>query len=460
MMKRQVSKPRAGWLIGLLGIVLMAMGTRAADRPNIIFVYTDDFGWGDMGCTGGDFVPTPHLDRMAAEGVRFTQFYVPSPICSPSRVGVTTGMCPGRWRITSYLQTRKGNAECEQVDFLDPNAPSLARVLRSSGYATAHFGKWHMGGGRDVTNAPSIHDYGFDEYASTWESPDPDPDITAGNWIWSDEDKVKRWDRTAFFVDKALDFLERHRARPCYVNIWPDDTHTPFVPSPALSEKYGGSNRRDSEPNFKGVLDEYDKQMGRLLDGLRELGLATNTLVLFTGDNGPMPTYNHQRTGGLRGSKLSLYEGGNRLPLIVWWPERAPAGVVNQTTVMSGLDFFPSLCAIAGVDVPGPMAAQLDGQDLSQAFTGGAPMRTRPIFWEYGRNDTSFHYPGVARDRSPNVAVREGDWKLLVNADGSGTELYDLAADPNETANVAEGHAAIVKRLTRLAMDWRRSLPQ
>jgi arylsulfatase A-like enzyme len=347
-------------------------------------------------------------------------------------------MFPGRWCITSYLQTRKGNAECEQADFLDAKAPSLARILKSSGYATGHFGKWHMGGGRDVTNAPSIHEYGFDEYISTWESPDPCPDITATDWIWSDKDNVKRWDRTAFFVDKALDFLSRHKGQPCYVNIWPDDTHTPFVPSPEMSEKYGGSKRRESEPNFKGVLDEYDKQMGRLLDGLKKLGLATNTLVVFSGDNGPLPTYNHRRTGGLRGSKLSLYEGGNRLPLIVWWPGKAPAGKLNESTVMSGVDFLPSLCKIAGAKIPAAVAEELDGQDLSSAFTGGTPMRSKPIFWEYGRNETSFAYPQVKRDRSPNVAVRDGDWKLLVNADGSDAQLYDLASDPKEKSNVAE----------------------
>lgn len=441
-------------------LLLVAGLLQAAERPNIIFVYTDDFGWGDMQCTGGDFVPTPNMDRMAAEGIRFTQFYVPSPICSASRTGVTTGMFPGRWRITSYLQTRKGNAKCEQADFLDSKAPSLARILQANGYATGHFGKWHMGGGRDVTNAPSIHEYGFDEYISTWESPDPCPDITATDWIWSDKDNVKRWDRTQFFVDKALDFLSRHKGQPCYVNIWPDDTHTPFVPSPAMSEKFGGSKRYQSEPNFKGVLAEYDKQMGRLMEGLKRLGLTTNTLVVFSGDNGPLPTYNHRRTGGLRGSKLSLYEGGNRLPLIVWWPGKAPAGELNEQTVISGVDLLPSLCQIAGAKIPAEVAGELDGQDLSSAFSGGTPMRSKPIFWEYGRNEKSFAYPKVEGDRSPNVAVRDGDWKLLVNADGSDVELFDLAKDPKEKMNVASKNPDVVKRLTALALDWRKSLPK
>jgi len=445
-----------------LAVVLTPAFAVAADqaaRPNIIFVLTDDFGYGDLGSYGGRFVPTPNLDRMAREGIRFTQFYVASPICSPSRTGAMTGMFPARWRITSYLQTRQGNAKCEQADFLDPQAPSLARLLQSAGYATAHIGKWHLGGGRDVTNAPSILRYGFDECVSTWESPNPHPAITATNWIWSPYDPVKRWDRTAFFVDQTLDFLRRHPNQPCYVNLWPDDTHTPFVPSAAMKQKHTAGNNTTGELNFKGVLEEYDRQMGRLLEGLRQLGRATNTLVLFTGDNGPLPTYEHRRTAGLRGSKLSLYEGGLREPLLVWWPGNAPADRVNERTVLATVDLLPSLCKVAGASLPGELTAKLDGEDLSPAFTGGSPTRRKPLLWEYGRNTHSFAYPKVPGDRSPNVAVREGQWKLLINADGTGAELYDLAADPNESRNLVTLQSAVAGRLREAALAWRRSLP-
>ena len=142
-------------------------------RPNIIFVLTDDMGYGDPGCYGGKFAPTPNVDRLAQDWVRFVQYYCPSPICSPSRVGATTGMFPARWSITSYLHERSLNRACEQADFLDPKAPSLARTLKADGYATGHFGKWHMGGGRDVKDAPPFEAYGFDEHAGTWESPEP-----------------------------------------------------------------------------------------------------------------------------------------------------------------------------------------------------------------------------------------------------------------------------------------------
>lgn len=444
------------WLVLFLGALGHAL---AASRPHIVFVFTDDFGWGDIGVYGGALVPTPNMDRMAREGMRFEQFYVASPICSPSRTGFMTGMFPSRWRITSFLQSRKGNAACEQDDFLDTKAPSVARILKSSGYATGHFGKWHMGGGRDVTNAPSIREYGFDEWASTYESPDPHPDLTATNWIWSEHDKVKRWDRTGFFVDKTLDFLKRHPDQPCFINLWPDDTHDPFVPGPELAAKYGAGKNYQAEPNFKAVLEEYDRQMGRLLDGLKELGIAANTLVVFTGDNGPLPTYQQRRTGGLRGSKLSLYEGGIRQPLLVWSPGRVPAGALNTRTVLNSVDLLPTFCHLAGARVPDDIAARLDGEDLGGAFTGAQPLRTKPLFWEYGRNDTSFRYAPAPANRSPRVALREADWKLLINADGTGAELYDTAKDRNETINLAEKEPEITKRMSEAALKWRKSLP-
>ena len=425
-----------------------------ASRPNILFILTDDMGYGDIGCFGGHFAPTPNLDRLAREGIRFTQYYSASPICSPSRVGLTTGMFPARWNITSFLQTRVGNRACEQADFLDPRAPSLARTLKAMGYATGHFGKWHMGGGRDVTNAPLFAAYGFDEHAGTYESPEPDPDITATNWIWSPQDKVKRWDRTAFFVDKTLDFLRRHKGQPCYVNLWPDDVHTPWVPSQERLGLY--PNGPEQERKFRAVLDEYDHQMGRLFKGLAELGSEDRTLVIFASDNGPLPSFRGSRSGGLRGSKLSLYEGGVRLPFIVRWPGHVPAGRVDDQTVLAATDLFPSLCAIAGVPPPG---IAFDGQNMSAALTGTPMPRTRPLFWEYGRNAKSFAYPRGA-DCSPNVAMREGDWKLLINADGSDLQLYDLKTDSKETTNVAEQHAEVAARLKEKALVWRKSLPK
>lgn len=428
---------------------------QTALRPNIILILTDDMGFGDIGCYGGKFAPTPNIDRLAREGIRFTQYYSASPICSPSRTGILTGMYPARWRITSYLQTRKGNAACGQADFLDPKAPTIARTLKAAGYATGHFGKWHLGGGRDVTNAPPFRAYGFDEYASTYESPEPHPDITATNWIWSDQDKVKRWDRTAFFVDQTLAFLKRRQGQPCFVNLWPDDVHTPWVPGGERLSEY--PNGPEQERKFRAVLDEYDRALGKLLAGLNALGLEESTLVIFTSDNGALPTFNGLRTAPFRGSKLSLYEGGIRMPFIVRWPGHIPAGRVDERNVLGAVDLFPSLCAIARAPRPGDV--DFDGEDLSVVLLGRKNrIRRTPLFWEYGRNQQSFVYP-PAPDRSPPVALRDGRWKLLVHADGSQAELYDLKSDSAEQNNLAGKETAVARRLTRAAINWRNALP-
>jgi len=442
----------------LSALMLAASGCAPkTPQPNIIFILTDDMGYSDVGCYGGKFVPTPSIDRMAEEGIRFTQYYSASPISSPSRTGLLTGQHPAFWNITSFLQTRSGNRDAEMADFLDPDAPSLPRTLQSAGYKTAHFGKWHMGGGRDVENAPSITRYGYDEYVSTWESPDPDPLLTATDWIWSAEDSIKRWDRTAYFVDKTLDFLKKNNGTPCFINLWPDDVHTPWVGN--FEELMVFPQGQNSEKNFKTVLVEYDRQMGRLLDGLQEMGIAENTIVIFASDNGPAPSFRGSRAGIYRGCKASLYEGGTRLPFIVWsGGNLVPKGKVDDTSVVSALDMFQSLCRISGAVLPKDF--RTDGEDMSKVLLGKPQKRTKPIYWEYRRNDTRAFPKPSDNDVSPNVAVREGDWKLLINADGSDAALYNLNDDPSEKNPLNDKFPDKIKELSEKAMVWRQSLPK
>jgi arylsulfatase A-like enzyme len=430
---------RAALLLGILAGCAAPVRERPVVPRGILLILADDLGYSDLGCFGGTIAETPRLDRLAAEGVRFSQFYVASPICSPSRVALTTGMFPARWRINSYLHDRKGNAHDEQADWLDPKAPSLARTLREAGYATGHFGKWHLGGGRDVNDAPLPKEYGFDEsFVSSLPLEGMGPAL---------DPKTPRWKSTGVFVDRTLDFIRRHKDRPFYVNLWTADVHDPHVPEMRV---------KDGLENFRAVLAEFDRQMGRLLDGLRELGVDESTLVLFTGDNGPNPPFHPSRTGGLRGQKWSLYEGGLREPFLARWKGTVPAGRVDETTVLAAVDLFPSLVALAGVRPPD--GAAFDGEDLSGALLGRRVNRTRPLFWEYGRKP-GYLYPKAEIDRSPNVAVRDGRWKLLVNADGSGAELYDLTADPRETRNLAGDAPEAARSLRSDALAWRATLP-
>lgn len=425
--------------------------------PNIIYILTDDMGYGDIGTYGGKFIPTPNIDRMAEEGLKFTQFYSASPISSPSRCGLITGKNPGKYHINSYLQTRKGNREAEMNDFLVADAPSLPRAMKEGGYKTAHIGKWHLGGGRDVYNAPPFSEYGYDEYCSTYESPQPDPLLTATNWIWSPQDSIKRWERTAYFVDKTLDFLKRNRGSACFVNLWPDDMHTPWVGN--MEEQMIFPEGEISEKQFRTVLMEYDRQIGRLLTEIEKLNLDNNTIVIFTSDNGPAPSFRGSRAGNMRGCKASLFEGGMHMPFIIWDTKgKVPKGVVDQTSVVSALDMFESLCKIAGVSLP--EGYKSDGMDMSAALLGNPQERTIPLFWEYRRNDSKAFPQPFDKDRSPNVAVREGDWKLLVNDDGSDVMLYNLKDNLRENMEVSEKYPDVTARLKDMALNWRQSLPK
>jgi arylsulfatase A-like enzyme len=465
-------------LLAAVASLFLAVGpAHAADappspdrRPNVLVILADDLGWGDLSCYGNRTVSTPQLDRLAGEGLRFTQYYAAAPICSASRCGILTGQDPGRWRITGYLQTRAGNRECGQADFLDPRAPTLPRTFRAAGYATAHLGKWHLGGGRDVVDAPRFAAYGYDLGLGTYESPEPAAPLGRETMPWEkrlEPGQVPRHERTRWMVDQVLAFLDAHRDRPCFVNLWLDDVHTPFRPSADQRAAVSSDAADPVRAAFGAVLAETDRQLGRLLAGLRERGIEGQTLVLFAGDNGPEPSFDHARTGGLRGMKWSLYEGGIRVPLIARWPGVLPAGRVDETSVIGAVDLFPTLCALCGIDPP--PGASLDGQDRSAVLRGTPSIRGEPLFWQYGRKPGSesgeargllgFPYPKEPGARSPNLAVREGPWKLLVNDDGNGAELYNLVDDPHEAHDRAADDPERARRLAARVLGWRRTLP-
>lgn len=437
------------FIAGACSLVAGSAMAATQDKPNIVIIYTDDMGIGDLSCYNGGWVMTPNIDKLASRGLKFNHYYTASPVSSPSRVALTTGIYPTEWGINTYLQTRKGNADCEQFDYLDSSAPTMAKSMKEVGYSTAHIGKWHMGGGRDVKDAPQITKYGFDEYVTTYEGPDPDPLITATDWIWSEKDSIKRWDRTSYFVDKTLEFLSRHKDSPCFVNLWPDDMHDPWIPE---AKYYGDKKSWVSKGNFVAVLTEYDKQIGRLLDGLEELGITENTLIIFTSDNGALPTFDQIRTNGLRGSKISLYEGGLNMPFIISWPAKIKPGEIEDESVVNSVDLYPSLCAIVGAKQPSGF--EYRGEDMSKALLGQeTQVRKNDMMWDFGRN-RFFNKPSQKYQQSPHLAIRQGDWKLLVNSDRTCLELYNVKKDPNETTNVTSKHPDLSTELSEKVINW------
>jgi arylsulfatase A-like enzyme len=442
-------------------------GVAAAAQPgiNVVQILIDDMGYADLGCYGGA-VPTPNIDRIAAEGIRFTQGYVASPICSPSRVGITTGQCPSRHRVYSYFDTRARHRQLGMPDYLDPKAPSVARTFQQAGYATGHFGKWHMGGGRDVGDAPLPTEYGFDESLTSFEGLG-DRVLPPGRLSEMNE-KLGRGrithapqaELTEIYVDRTLDFIRRaeEAKKPFYIHLWLNDVHDPFAPKTGLMQKYQRYSSNKYVQQYYATIDEMDRQIGRLMGAL-----GNNTLVVLLSDNGPTawPRYYKEQleppgsTAGLRGRKWSLYEGGVRVPFIARLPGRIPARRVDKDTVVSSLDLFPTCCRMAGVAAP---RVAFDGEDMSQAFAGKPRKRRTDLFWDYGR-DATYLRPGVPRDASPNLAIRSGNWKLLMNADGSSVELYDLKQSPNEDRNIAAEQPDIAKKLQARLLAWRKSLP-
>ena len=460
--------------IAAIGLIVAAGSGFGAEqqpaKPNIVFIFIDDMGYGDLSCTGNKHVRTAGIDRLAAEGIRFTQFYVNSPICSPSRVAVTTGQYPARHLIHSYLASRGRNRARGMRDFLDPAVPCVARTFRQAGYATAHFGKWHMGGGRDVHDAPLPQAYGFDESLVSFEGLG-DRILPPGGLSRQSEklrqgkiSHVPKHKQTEIYVDRSIDFIQRNQQRPFYLHLWLNDVHDAHVPRDDLLKKYERFKANPYVQKFYAVLDEMDRQIGRLIDAIDSRGLAERTLIVLTSDNGPTawPHYYKQgheppgSTAGFRGRKWSLYEGGIRMPFFARWKGRIPAGKVDDQTVMAAIDLFPTFCGLAKVKPP---RADFDGQDMSTALLGKPQRRTKPIFWEYGR-DESYLRPGRENDRSPNLAIRDGRWKLLINAEGTRLELYDFDEDTSEQTNVAADHPETAKRLSQQLLIWRRSLPK
>ena len=447
---------------GALGLGALPRWTEGALKrgPNIVFIFIDDMGYADPSCFGNPKVQTPQIDRLAVEGTRLTNFYVNSPICSPSRVAVMTGQYPVRWKIHSYLNSRQANRRRQMADWLDPKAPTTARLLKGAGYATAHFGKWHVGGGRDVGDAPLPAAYGFDESLVSFEGLG-DRVLFSRKGLSGQSAKlgkgeitfIPKYRSTKTYVDRAIAFMDKNRDKPFYIELFPNDVHDAHVPRPEAAEKFKAVTGNPFEQRFFAVLEELDRQIGRVIDAVDDMGLGERTLIVFTSDNGPTdwPSYYRQGhappgyTGPFYGRKWSLYEGGIRRPFIARWKGTIPAGKTNETTVMCGIDLSPTLCHLASVAVD--ESIKHDGQDMHEALLGRPVQRSSPIFWQYGKPYSNLQ-PGNPDYRSPSLAVRDGRWKLLVNPDGSDPQLFDLVNDQGEQNNL------LAERLNKANELW------
>ncbi len=480
-----------------------------ASQPNIIIINIDDMGWGDFGAYGSAYAETPNVDQLASDGIKFDQFYAGAPICSPSRTALFTGQFASRSGINTFIHTTTHNANNDNVNHLSLSAPSMAQAFQDGGYATGHFGKWHMGGGRDVgyavnptpgtnASAPRVVEYGYDEAWTQFEGlgnriinvQDYGGDAAGvttrpSNYLnglnqQSDErgtggglDQIVYLEReynATFMVDRAIEFITDSKTadpnKPVFMNVWLDEVHTPHDPPAALKAKYDAlyPSLPSESRNYLAVLEETDQQIGRLVDAIDQQGLGGETLILVMSDNGPTSTNadNIASAGPFQGNKGSAYEGGIRSPLVARWTGTVTGGQQDTTTVMAVHDLLPTLTSIA--NVAPPAGVNLDGDNLSDALLGVQPQtRSTPLYWNTNRGNESRHTSpsgdGAGANGEEVVAYRSGDNKLLFNADGTKPELYDLSVDPGETNNLAIQQTALVNQLASEALAIRYATP-
>lgn len=411
--------------VATAGLLLASVLAPAADRPNVVVFLADDLGHGDLGCFGHPRIQTPHLDAFAKQGVKLTQCYSASAVCSPSRSAILTGRTPHRNGVYTWI------AAGSEVH-LRTSEVTVPKLLKESGYATCHVGKWHLNGKFNDPGQPQPNDHGYEHWMATQNNAGPshkNPD----NFVRNGKAVGKLDGFSApLVVDEAIDWLttKRDKGKPFFLAVWAHEPHLPIETDPQFQKPYA-----DLAADFQqhhGNVTQLDAAFGKLMKTLDDRKLADTTFVFFTSDNGPEGNGQVNRTrgstGGLRGRKRSMYEGGIRVPGIARWPNKIPAGSTSDVPVV-GTDLFPTVLGLCGVKPPADRV--LDGADVLPLLTGQAKTveRTLPLYW---RLDMAPPKEDIT------VALRDGDWKILASPNLKRLELYNLAADRGEKTNLAE----------------------
>lgn len=453
----------------LLACIADAAQASAADnaKPNIVFILMDDLGWRDLGCYGSSFYETPHLDKLASQGMKFTNAYAACSVCSPTRASILTGQYPARLHLTDYLSGRPPKDAKLQVPdwrpYLTRDTQMLPAVLKPAGYVSALIGKWHLGGSREFGAPPEAEDSlperrGFDvniagshygqppDYFFPYQRGGPNgvtyrlPNLTGGREGEYLTDRL---------TDEAEKFLEQNQARPFFLYLAHYAVHTSIgnrlqAKAEVIARYKAKADPKAAQHNavYAAMIESMDESVGRIARKLADLRIAERTVIVFTSDNGGY----HQMTSQapLRGAKSDAYEGGIRVPLIVRWPGVVPAGTVSDTPV-SSVDYLPTCCAIAGVK---PDARQpLDGVNLLPVLKQTGKLERDALFW---------HYPHYNDRTTPHSIVRQGDFKLIEYFEGGRLELYDLKADLGEKNNLALTNPDKARELHNLLDNWRK----
>ncbi len=415
-------------LFVMIGLCLAGATLSAAEKlPNIVIFLADDLGYGDLGCYGNTVIKTPNLDAFAKQGLRLTQCYSASAVCSPSRSAILTGRTPYRNGVFTWIPENRS-------PFLRASEITSARLLKEKGYATAHIGKWHLNGYFNQPNHPQPSDHGFEHWFSTQNNAAPSHK-NPNNYVRNGEPVGELTGFSAPLVaDEAIRWIKegRDKSKPFFVCVWTHEPHLPIESDPQYQSLYDAIENPDVRQHH-GNVTQLDAAFGKLMRALDEMQLSEETFVVFTADNGPEGNGDNGRTrgstGGLRGRKRDVYEGGIRVPGIVRWPGKIKPGTTSDVPVI-GSDLFPTVLAIAGASLPADRV--IDGGNLLPLVTEGKRVeRTRPLYWR------------CAIARTPiKTAMRIGDWKIVATEDLGRMELYDLKNDPHEQTDLATTNPA------------------
>jgi arylsulfatase A len=417
-------------LVAFFAAGVLGLAT-ASPPPNVVIFLADDLGWGDLGCQGNPVIRTPHLDAFAAQSVRLTQCYAGAGLCSPSRAALLTGRTPYRNGVFTWIPER-------EALHLRASEITLPTLLRAAGYATAHAGKWHLNSHFNAPTQPQLHDHGYAWWLATQNNAAPSHDRPV-NFVRNGR-PVGRIDTFSglFVAGEAVAWLTsvRDPAKPFFLTVWPHEPHHPIKSAPEFHALYRDLADRPLA-EYAANVSQLDAVFGRITRALDALGLAENTVVIFSSDNGPegdgLTTEHRGSTGGLRGRKRSLYEGGIRVPGLVRWPGLGRPGTTSDVPVIHS-DFLPTLALAAGVRPPGDRV--LDGGDFRPALAGRPVARPRPLYWRC-----------AIASEPMKIALRDGDWKLLADEELTQFELYNVQHDRTESRPLGEKHPEKLREL-------------
>lgn len=422
MHKRTWSCLLVAWL-GLSAFHTPIVGAAEAAKPNIIILLCDDLGYGDLSCFAHPATKTPHLDKLASEGLKLTNCYSAMPVCSPSRAGLMTGRVPNRLGIHDWIPARSGV-------YLRPQEVTIAQILRKAGYRTLHAGKWHLNSKVDGSE-PTPGDAGFEHWLYTQNNAAPNH-LNPTNFIRNGKPAGKlNGPSSHVVVEEAMQWLGGVKDQPFFLNLWFHETHEPVAAAEEYLQLYPDEPNADRK-HYYGDVSQMDAAVGKLMKYLDDNKLRENTFVFFSSDNGP-ETLNRYKAGfrsygspgPLRGMKLHVTEAGYRVPGIIRWPARIRPGGVSSEPVCS-VDLLPTLCSLAQVEPPRDRA--LDGANILPLFEGKPVVRPHPLYWQYDR----------AISEPWTISMREGPWKLLANATLDRFALYNLDEDVSEKHDLAE----------------------